>query len=210
METEPIQLWGGVECTVNRVGDRHFNQLELSGHWHREADLERFAELGIRTLRFPLLWETLAPQSLDHIDWSWADARLAKLKALGIRPIVGLLHHGSGPAYTSLIDPAFPEKLSRFAALIARRYPWVDAYTPIRRCGDLCGGSVFAQPTSNFSRRSRVHRAFLALTITSPASVTLTKLSNTIRKSCTATMVVICTRMTRPSVLVQSVWLGRK
>jgi len=30
-----------------------------------------------------------------------------------------------------LIDPAFPEKLSRFAALIARRYPWVDAYTPI-------------------------------------------------------------------------------
>ena len=131
METEAIQLWGGVECTVNRVGDRHFNQLELSGHWHREADLERFAELGIRTLRFPLLWETLAPQSLDHIDWSWADARLAKLKALGIRPIVGLLHHGSGPAYTSLIDPAFPEKLSRFAALIARRYPWVDAYTPI-------------------------------------------------------------------------------
>jgi len=131
METEAIQLWGGVECTVNRVGDRHFNQLELSGHWHREADLERFAELGIRTLRFPLLWETLAPQSLDHIDWSWPDARLAKLKALGIRPIVGLLHHGSGPAYTSLIDPAFPEKLSRFAALIARRYPWVDAYTPI-------------------------------------------------------------------------------
>src|SRR5438067_7574240 len=75
METEAIQLRGGVECTVNRVGDRHFNQLELSGHGHREADLERFAELGIRTLRFPLLWETLAPQSLDHIDWSWPEDR---------------------------------------------------------------------------------------------------------------------------------------
>ncbi|HMG06610.1 MAG TPA: hypothetical protein VK581_14210, partial [Chthoniobacterales bacterium] len=57
---EPFALWGGVECTVNRVGDRFHNQLIRSGHWDREEDLERFAELGLRTLRFPLLWETVA------------------------------------------------------------------------------------------------------------------------------------------------------
>src|SRR5438046_10595041 len=111
METEAIQLWGGVECTVNRVGDRHFNQLELSGHWHREADLERFAELGIRTLRFPLLWETLAPQSLDHIGWSWADARLAKLKRPGTGPMFECLIMGGGPANALVVDPVFRDYL---------------------------------------------------------------------------------------------------
>jgi dTDP-4-dehydrorhamnose reductase len=120
-----------VECTINRVRDQYFNQLELSGHWHRESDLERFAELGLRTLRFPILWESIALKSLDEIDWSWPDRRLSKLKALGIRPIVGLLHHGSGPRYTSLLDPEFPEKLARFAGMIARRYPWIDMYTPV-------------------------------------------------------------------------------
>jgi dTDP-4-dehydrorhamnose reductase len=127
----PIELWGGVECTVNRVRNRYFNQLDRSGHWTRGEDLDLFAGLGLRTLRFPVLWETLAPDSLDHIDWLWPDKRLAKLKSLGIRPIVGLLHHGSGPRYTDLIDPFFPEKFARFALEVARRYPWIDAYTPI-------------------------------------------------------------------------------
>ncbi len=128
---KPLELWGGVECTVNRVGNRFFNQLERSGHWVREGDLERFAALGLRTLRFPLIWETLVRRADGEIDWTWSDRRLARVRELGIRPIVGLLHHGSGPMGTSLLDPAFPEKFARYAALVARRYPFVDAYTPI-------------------------------------------------------------------------------
>ena len=54
-----------------------------------------------------------------------------KLKSLGVRPIIGLLHHGSGPRYTDLLDPQFPEKLAEFAGRIAQRYPWLDAYTPV-------------------------------------------------------------------------------
>jgi dTDP-4-dehydrorhamnose reductase len=127
----PLQVWGGVECTVNRVGDRWFDQLQWSGHDHRLEDLDRIAALGIRVLRYPLLWERLAPTDLDEIDWRWSDERLGRLRELGIRPIVGLLHHGSGPSYTSLLDPQFPEKLARFAALIARRYPWVQDFTPV-------------------------------------------------------------------------------
>jgi dTDP-4-dehydrorhamnose reductase len=134
MDTETkksLQLWGGVECTVNRVGDRFFNQLERNGHWDRATDLARFASQGLRTLRFPLLWETLAPHSLDEIDWSWPDDRLQRARDLGIRPIGGLLHHGSGPLYTNLLDPGFPEKFAHYAGEVARRYPWIDAYTPI-------------------------------------------------------------------------------
>jgi dTDP-4-dehydrorhamnose reductase len=134
MDTEmekSLQLWGGVECTINRVGDRFFNQLKRNGHWDRPDDLDRFASLGLRTLRFPLLWETLAPSSLDEIDWSWPDDRLKRARDLELQPIAGLLHHGSGPLYTNLLDPHFPEKFARYAGNVARRYPWIDAYTPI-------------------------------------------------------------------------------
>lgn len=126
-----LELWGGIECTINRVDDRFFSQLALNGHLTRPEDLDRFAALGIRTLRYPILWEHLAPRSIDEIDWSWADERLGQLRDLGIRPIVGLLHHGSGPAYTSLIDPEFPAKFAQFARAVAERYPWIDAYTPV-------------------------------------------------------------------------------
>lgn len=126
------ELWGGVECTINRVGNRYFNQLESSGHRRRGcADLARFAALGLRALRFPVLWESVAPNNLVEFDWSWTDQLLEHLNQLGIRPIVGLLHHGSGPRYTHLLDPDFPTKFARFAAAVAERYPWVDTYTPV-------------------------------------------------------------------------------
>ena len=131
LATASLQLWGGIECTVNRVGDRYHDQLALSGFRERLDDLDRIAALGIRTLRFPLLWETLAPESLARIDWSRADREMARLRELGIQPIVGLVHHGSGPRYTSLVDPHFPQLLARYARAVAERYPWVTAFTPI-------------------------------------------------------------------------------
>lgn len=127
----PLSLWAGMECTVNRVGDVCFDQLERTGHASRLCDLERFAALGVRTLRYPVLWERTAPHGLDRLDFSWSDQRLERLRELGIRPIVGLLHHGSGPRDTSLCDPAMPEKLAAYARAVAERYPWVDAYTPV-------------------------------------------------------------------------------
>jgi dTDP-4-dehydrorhamnose reductase len=126
-----LELWAGVECTVNRVRDKFYGQLERNGHHERIEDLDLFAGLGVRALRYPVLWERTAPEGLERADWSWPDTRLARLRELGIRPIVGLLHHGSGPRHTSLVDPDFPEKLAEYARAVAERYPWVDAYTPV-------------------------------------------------------------------------------
>lgn len=126
-----LEMWAGVECTVNRVGGEYFDQLECSGHAQRSEDLDLFAQLGIKAIRYPVLWERTAPNGLENADWRWADERLQRLRELGIRPIVGLLHHGSGPEHTSLIDPAFPEKLANFARAVAQRYPWVTDYTPV-------------------------------------------------------------------------------
>jgi dTDP-4-dehydrorhamnose reductase len=125
------ELWGGVECTVNRVGDRYFDQLDRNGHADRLEDLDLFASLGIQAIRYPVLWERIAPSGIEHADWSWADQRLTYLDEIGIRPIVGLVHHGSGPHHTSLLDSDFAPQLAQFAEAVATRYPWVDHYTPV-------------------------------------------------------------------------------
>ncbi|HYJ85506.1 MAG TPA: SDR family oxidoreductase [Pyrinomonadaceae bacterium] len=125
------EVWAGVECTVNRVGDSYSDQLERSGHAIRVKDLERLADLGVRSIRYPILWERTAPEASDRLDWSWADERLGDLQRLGLKPIAGLVHHGSGPPYTSLLDPGFPEKLAAYAGAVAQRYPWITDYTPV-------------------------------------------------------------------------------
>ncbi len=126
-----LELWAGVECTVNRVGDQFYHQLERNGHAERIEDLDLFAALGARAMRYPVLWERTAPEGLASADWTWPDARLVRLRELGMRPIVGLLHHGSGPRHTSLVAPDFPAQLAEYARAVADRYPWVDAYTPV-------------------------------------------------------------------------------
>ncbi|NLR57698.1 sugar nucleotide-binding protein [Chitinophaga polysaccharea] len=125
------ELWAGIECTINRVGEQYFSQMERNGHLDRIEDLELFAALGIKKIRYPVLWEQIAAGKIADADWRWADERLYKLQELGIDPIVGFVHHGSGPRHTSLIDADFPDKLSTYAAAFAARYPWVKYYTPV-------------------------------------------------------------------------------
>ena len=59
-----LDLWAGVECTVNRVGDEYFDQLELSGH-ARESPISisspvsgcvRFATLSCGSAPLRVIW----------------------------------------------------------------------------------------------------------------------------------------------------------
>jgi dTDP-4-dehydrorhamnose reductase len=127
----PLEMWGGVEASVVRIGDEYVDQLRLGGHDERCADLDAFAALGIKAIRYPVLWERVAPGALDEADWSWPEARLGRLRELGVRPIAGLLHHGNGPRHTELAAPDFPAKFAAYAAAVAQRFPWLDAYTPV-------------------------------------------------------------------------------
>jgi dTDP-4-dehydrorhamnose reductase len=119
MERKPLEVWGGLECTIARIGDDYRDQSLETGHRDRIEDLDRIADLGIRTLRYPVLWEAISPDTPDKTDFSWTDERLARLQQLGIRAIAGLCHHGSGPRYTNMLDPAWPELLARHAANVA-------------------------------------------------------------------------------------------
>ena len=131
MDRALLAVWGGVECTRVRIGAKHRDQILETGHEARLDDLPAFAALGIKTLRYPVLWEKVAPKRSDEFDWNWHDERLGFMQNNGIEPIAGLLHHGSGPAYTSLLSPDFPASFARYAEQVARRYPWIERYTPI-------------------------------------------------------------------------------
>jgi dTDP-4-dehydrorhamnose reductase len=127
----PLEIWAGFECTLNRVADRQHDQLALTGHYGRTEDLERLADLGVRTIRYPILWEHIAGAPAAVGRWAHADAAMRRLRELDIEPIVGLVHHGSGPLHTNLLDDDFAEGLAEFAGSVARRYPWVRRFTPV-------------------------------------------------------------------------------
>lgn len=125
-----MEWWAGIECTVNRVGDVWHDQLARSGHDRRADDIDRFAALGVRALRYPVLWERHHALPVSG-RWDWAEDRLGRIRRLGLRPIVGLVHHGSGPAHTSLVDPRFPGLLADYARAVAERFPWIEEWTPV-------------------------------------------------------------------------------
>jgi dTDP-4-dehydrorhamnose reductase len=125
----PLELWGGVECSTVRIGDELRDQCRETGHFDRLEDLDAIAALGIRTLRYPILWDTV--EQADGLDFSWHDSRLARLRELGIRIIGGLVHHGSGPRHTDVLDDNWADKLGAYAARVAERYPWIDTWVPV-------------------------------------------------------------------------------
>lgn len=130
-QTQKPQIWAGIECTINRLSSGYKDQSVFNGHYNRTDDLDAIAELGVKTLRYPILWEKHQP-SLDYaIDFTWISDRLEQMRNHGIEPIAGLLHHGSGPLFTNLADPQFPELFAQYAKQVALKFPWLKMYTPI-------------------------------------------------------------------------------
>lgn len=128
----PFEIWASPEPTIARIDHATYrDQSRETGHDTRIEDLDLLASLGVTASRYPVLWEKASPESTDRIDLSWARERLERLRELEIEPIVTLLHHGSGPARTSLIDPTFPEQFAAYAGVVAAEFPWVRRWTPI-------------------------------------------------------------------------------
>jgi dTDP-4-dehydrorhamnose reductase len=125
-----MEIWGGIECTINRVGDRYFNQLAYQGHYERPEDLRLLLDLGIKTLRYPVLWEKHQPRK-SPADWGVIAENLLFLKENNIKVIAGLVHHGSGPEYVNIMSPTFEEGLAAYAEQVALNFPWIDHFTPV-------------------------------------------------------------------------------
>ena len=125
-----LEVWGGIECTINRVSDRFFDQLQYND-LYANLDVNQLAQTGIKKMRFPVLWEKHQPQRDTVIDWRWTEEKISELLKNGITIIAGLVHHGSGPLFTNLLDADFPYLLAAYAKEVAQKFPSIDYYTPV-------------------------------------------------------------------------------
>ncbi len=127
-----LELWASPEPTFARIDANTVrDQSAETGLDVRAGDAERIAALGVTASRVPVLWERVSPIDPHERDFTEPARRLDALRAAGIEPIVTLLHHGSGPQYTDLLDPAFPLWFAEYAEATAREFPWVRRWTPI-------------------------------------------------------------------------------
>lgn len=118
-------MWAGFECTLNRVGDRFQDQLLPTERAMRTACLEALPELGVSAFRYRIAWDDLAT------PWEAVTEDIGLLTSHNIKPIIGLLHHGSGPRGTSLIADNFVQGMAAHACEVARKLPSVEYWTPI-------------------------------------------------------------------------------
>jgi len=55
------ELWGGIECTINRVDNTFRDQLAYNRFYEHQNLLQAITELPFKKLRFPVLWENINP-----------------------------------------------------------------------------------------------------------------------------------------------------
>lgn len=116
--------------TING-GRTRVDEMEACHHYDRWQDDFRLVEdLGLRFLRYgpPIHRTWLGP---GRYDWSFADATFEELRRRDIVPIVDLCHFGVPDWLENFQNPRFPELFADYACDFAKRFPWVQLYTPV-------------------------------------------------------------------------------
>jgi beta-glucosidase/6-phospho-beta-glucosidase/beta-galactosidase len=116
--------------TINN-GKERVDELEKCKHYENwKKDFELVREMGIRFLRYgpPIHKTFLGP---DRFDWSFSDEVFGYLHTLDIVPITDLCHFGVPDWIGNFQNPDFPELFAVYANAFAKRYPWIQLYTPV-------------------------------------------------------------------------------
>jgi beta-glucosidase/6-phospho-beta-glucosidase/beta-galactosidase len=116
--------------TING-GRARVDEMESCGHYdHWRADFDLVGELGICFLRYgPPLHRTW--RGPGEYDWSFTDAAFEELRRRDIIPITDLCHFGVPDWIGNFQNGEFPKLFAGYADAFARRYPWVQLYTPV-------------------------------------------------------------------------------
>lgn len=114
-----------------RNGKYRFDEMELCGHYKRwREDFDLVQEMRIHFLRYgiPLHKSYVAP---GKYDWEFADEVFCDLKRRDILPITDLCHFGVPDWIGNFQNPDFPELFAEYATAFAKRFDWIQLYTPI-------------------------------------------------------------------------------
>jgi beta-glucosidase/6-phospho-beta-glucosidase/beta-galactosidase len=123
----------GIENSIPKIkgGTIRVDQMESCGHYrHWRTDFDLLDDLGIRYLRYgpPIHTTLIGP---ERYDWEFADLTFGELFRRNIVPIVDLCHFGVPDWIGDFQNPDFPEQFAKYAQAFARRFPWVQLYTPV-------------------------------------------------------------------------------
>ncbi|MFN7931240.1 MAG: family 1 glycosylhydrolase [Blastocatellia bacterium] len=114
-----------------QAGRVRVDEMEKCGHYdHWRRDFDCVQELGLTFLRYgPPLHRTWL--GLGQYDWSFTDATFNELRRRDVSPITDLCHFGVPDWIGNFQNPDFPEQFATYAEAFARRFPWVQLYTPV-------------------------------------------------------------------------------
>jgi beta-glucosidase/6-phospho-beta-glucosidase/beta-galactosidase len=123
----------GIENSAPTIkqGRVRVDEMARCGHYARwREDFELVREMGVTFLRYgvPLHKVFLGA---DRFDLSFADLTFGALREMNIVPVVDLCHFGVPDWIGNFQNPDFPELFSSYARAFARRFPWVQLYTPV-------------------------------------------------------------------------------
>jgi beta-glucosidase/6-phospho-beta-glucosidase/beta-galactosidase len=134
MNSPPAFMFAtGIENSIPRIkrGTVRVDEMARCGHYDRwRDDFALVQELGLSFLRYgPPLHTTLV--GAGRHDWDFADATMGELQRRDIVPIVDLCHFGVPDWIGDFQNPDFPNLFADYAGAFARRFPWVQLYTPV-------------------------------------------------------------------------------
>jgi beta-glucosidase/6-phospho-beta-glucosidase/beta-galactosidase len=123
----------GIENSYPTIdgGRTRVDEMDKCGHYQQwRTDFALVGELGISYLRYgPPIHRTWV--GAERYDWEFADLTFAELHRLGLLPIADLCHFGVPDWIGDFQNADFPERFAVYAGAFARRYSWVQLYTPV-------------------------------------------------------------------------------
>ena len=112
--------------TIKRI-----DEMEKTGHYkYWKDDFRLTKEMGIEHLRYGPPYFSLH-QGPGKYDWSFSDEVFNEMKELGIISLVDLCHFGIPDWLGNFQNPEWPHYFAEYAEAFAKRYPYLQFYTPI-------------------------------------------------------------------------------
>jgi beta-glucosidase len=150
----------GIENSSPTINDgkHRVDQMQKCSHYKRwRDDFDLVHDLGITFLRYgvPLYHVYLGE---NEFDWEFSDLVYQDLRRRKIVPIADLCHFGVPDWIGNFQNPDFPELFAKYASAFARRYPWIQLYTPVNEMF-IC--ALFSTLYGWWNEQIKTDRAFV-------------------------------------------------
>src|SRR3954453_223372 len=110
---------------------KRVDEMEKTDHYRQwKKDFSLLNDVGIEFLRYgpPYYSAHSAP---GCYNWDFTDETFNALKEMNITPIVDLCHFGVPDWLENFQNPDFPFYFAEYASAFAKRFPYLQLYTPI-------------------------------------------------------------------------------